>query len=37
MIFLDKGHIAKIRSGSQKKGPQRKQGYQQQRRRRYRN
>ena len=37
MIFLDKGHIAKIRSGSQKKGPQRKQGYQQQRSRRYRN
>ena len=37
MIFLDKGHIAKIRSGSQHKGPQRKQGYQQQRRRRYRN
>ena len=37
MIFLDKGHIAKIRSGSQNKGPQRKQGYQQQRRRRYRN
>ena len=36
MIFLDKGHIAKIRSGSQNKGPQRKQGYQQQRRR-YRN
>jgi len=36
MIFLDKGHIAKIRSGSQNKRPQRKQGHQQQRRR-YRN
>ena len=36
MIFLDKGHIAKIRSGSHNKRPQRKQGYQQQRRR-YRN
>ena len=36
MIFLDKGHIAKIRSGSQNKRPQRKQGDQQQRRR-YRN
>ncbi|HJL63653.1 MAG TPA: hypothetical protein QGH36_05585, partial [Candidatus Marinimicrobia bacterium] len=34
MIFLDKGHIAKIRSASQNKRPQRNQGRQQQRRNR---
>ncbi|MBC8322747.1 MAG: ATP-binding cassette domain-containing protein [Candidatus Marinimicrobia bacterium] len=34
MIFLDKGHIAKIRSASQNKRPQRNQGRQNQRRNR---
>ncbi len=33
MIYLDKGHIAKIRSASQNKRPQRNQGHQQQQRR----
>lgn len=33
MIFLDKGHIAKIRSASQNKRPQRNQGRQKQQRR----